>query len=182
MVAAIASLTISNNLLPASGHRKVPAFHSMNAISRLLTPDIQNSVSLTTQAITKEALFQTASEAFANRLGINGTQILDSLLMREHLGSTGLGQGVGIPHGRLKGLKHVAGMFFRLEKPIPFDSPDNRPVDLVFFLLVPEQSTEEHLQLLSELAQGFSDPEFRKNLRSANDSASVVQIFSSNTH
>src|SRR5574343_1292313 len=97
--------------------------------------------------------------------------------MREQLGSTGLGQGVGIPHGRLKGLKQVAGMFFRPSKPIPFDAPDNRPVDLVFFLLVPEQSTEEHLQLLSELAQGFSDPDFREQLRSSTEADVVLSLF-----
>ena len=147
----------------------------MNAIARLLTPD---TVSLTTQAATKEALFQIAAEAFGERLGINSAQIRDALLMREQLGSTGLGQGVGIPHGRLKGLKQVAGMFYRLSKAVPFDAPDNRPVDLVFFLLVPEQSTEEHLQLLSELAQGFSDPDFRDGLRKAEDAASIIQIFS----
>lgn len=156
----------------------MPAFYSMNAIARLLSPDC---VSLTAQAATKEALFQMAADAFGERLGISNTQIRDSLLMREQLGSTGLGQGVGIPHGRLKGLKQVAGMFFRLSKPIPFDAPDNRPVDLVFFLLVPEQSTEEHLQLLSELAQGFSDPDFRDGLRQAADASTVVQIFTNST-
>ncbi len=151
----------------------------MNAIAQLLSPD---TVSLTTQATTKEALFQVAANAFGERLGISSTLIHDALLTREQLGSTGLGQGVGIPHGRLKGLKQVAGMFFRPSKPIPFDAPDNRPVDLVFFLLVPEQSTEEHLQLLSELAQGFSDPTFREGLRKAEDAATVIQIFSSDTH
>jgi PTS system nitrogen regulatory IIA component len=147
----------------------------MNAIARLLTPD---TVSLTTQAATKEVLFQIAADAFGERLGIASAQIRDALLMREQLGSTGLGQGVGIPHGRLKGLKQVAGMFYRLSKAVPFDAPDNRPVDLVFFLLVPEQSTEEHLQLLSELAQGFSDPDFRSALRSAADADATIKLFS----
>jgi PTS system nitrogen regulatory IIA component len=151
----------------------------MNAIARLLSPE---TVSLTTQAGTKEALFQVAADALGERLGLNGAQIRDALLMREQLGSTGLGQGVGIPHGRLKGLKQVAGMFFRLAKPVPFDAPDNRPVDLVFFLLVPEQSTEEHLQLLSELAQGFSDPDFREALRKADDATTVIQRFSDGIH
>lgn len=146
----------------------------MKNLSRLLSPE---SVSLTAQVATKEALFQIAADAFGERLGISSTQIRDALLMREQLGSTGLGQGVGIPHGRLKGLKQVAGMFYRLSKPVPFDAPDNRPVDLVFFLLVPEQSTEEHLQLLSELAQGFSDPDFRDALRKTVDANAVIQLF-----
>lgn len=178
MVGDITSPAISNNLLLAGGHLRVPVFYSMNAIARLLSPE---TVSLSAQAATKEVLFQIAADTLGSRLGMNSAQIRDSLLMREQLGSTGLGQGVGIPHGRLKGLKQVAGMFFRLGKPVPFDAPDNRPVDLVFFLLVPEQSTEEHLQLLSELAQGFSDPDFRNALRQAEDAAAVVDIFSSNT-
>ncbi|MEN9902020.1 MAG: IIA-like nitrogen-regulatory protein PtsN [Pseudomonadota bacterium] len=149
----------------------------MNAIAKLLT---QDAVVLTAKPTTKEALFVEAALALGLRLGINAPLIETCLQAREQLGSTGLGQGVGIPHGRLKGLKQVAGMFYRLSTPIPFDAPDNRPVDLAFFLLVPEQSTEEHLQLLSELAQGFSDPEFREQLRSSTDAAEVLNLFTSN--
>lgn len=146
----------------------------MTAITQLLSP---STVSLSTQATTKEQLFQAAASALGAQVEISEAAICNALLLREQLGSTGIGQGVGIPHGRLKGLKQVAGMFFRLEKPIPFEAPDNRPVDLVFFLLVPEQSTEEHLQLLSELAQGFSDPDFREALRDAADAEHVIQLF-----
>ena len=149
----------------------------MNAIAKLLT---QDAIVLTAKPTTKEALFTEAALALGLRLGINAPLIETCLQAREQLGSTGLGQGVGIPHGRLKGLKQVAGMFYRLGTPIPFDAPDNRPVDLAFFLLVPEQSTEEHLQLLSELAQGFSDPEFREKLRSSTDAADVLNLFTSN--
>lgn len=149
----------------------------MNAIAKLLT---QDAVVLTAKPTTKEVLFVEAALALGLRLGINAPLIETCLQAREQLGSTGLGQGVGIPHGRLKGLKQVAGMFYRLSTPIPFDAPDNRPVDLAFFLLVPEQSTEEHLQLLSELAQGFSDPEFREQLRSSTDAAEVLNLFTSN--
>lgn len=149
----------------------------MNAIAQLLT---QDAIVLTAKPTTKEVLFAEAAHALGLRLGINSATIEDCLKMREQLGSTGLGQGVGIPHGRLKGLKQVAGMFYRLGTPIPFDAPDNRPVDLAFFLLVPEQSTEEHLQLLSELAQGFSDPDFREKLRTSTDAAEVLKLFASN--
>jgi PTS system nitrogen regulatory IIA component len=155
----------------------VPAFYSMNAIARLLT---QDAIVLTAKPVTKEALFDEAATALGLRLGMNSPLIKNCLQMREQLGSTGLGQGVGIPHGRLKGLKQVAGMFYRLSTPVPFDAPDNRPVDLAFFLLVPEQSTEEHLQLLSELAQGFSDPEFREKLRASNDAETILNLFSAN--
>ena len=146
----------------------------MNAITQLLS---QDTVVLTAQPATKEALFEQAATALGQALNMNVSAIRDCLQMREQLGSTGLGQGVGIPHGRLKGLKQVAGMFYRLGKPIPFDAPDHRPVDLVFFLLVPEQSTEEHLQLLSELAQGFSDPAFRESLRATSDAAEAINLF-----
>ena len=149
----------------------------MIAIAKLLT---QDAVVLTAKPVTKEALFAEAALALGPRLNISAPLIENCLQLREQLGSTGLGQGVGIPHGRLKGLKQVAGMFYRLSTPIPFDAPDNRPVDLVFFLLVPEQSTEEHLQLLSELAQGFSDPDFRDKLRASTDAADVVTLFASN--
>lgn len=161
------------------GHlRRCPPFNSMNAIAKLLT---QDAIVLTAKPVTKEALFAEAALALGSRLGVSAPTIENCLHMREQLGSTGLGQGVGIPHGRLKGLKQVAGMFYRLSTPIPFDAPDNRPVDLAFFLLVPEQSTEEHLQLLSELAQGFSDPEFRDKLRNSTDAADVLNLFTSNS-
>jgi len=146
----------------------------MNAIVQLLTPD---AIVLTAQPATKEALFEEAAATLGQRLGMNSSAILDCLQMREQLGSTGLGQGVGIPHGRVKGLRQVAGLFYRLNKPIPFEAPDHRPVDLIFFLLVPEQSTEEHLQLLSELAQGFSDPDFREQLRASTEVGLVASLF-----
>ena len=92
----------------------------MNAIAQLLTTD---AIVLTAQPATKEALFEQAAAALGLRLGMNSTAILDCLQMREQLGSTGLGQGVGIPHGRVKGLRQVTGMFYRLSKPIPFDAP-----------------------------------------------------------
>ena len=149
----------------------------MNAIAQLLT---QDAIVLTANPVTKEALFAEAAKALGQRLGVSEAMIHDCLKMREQLGSTGLGQGVGIPHGRLKGLRQAAGMFYRLNTPIPFDAPDNRPVDLAFFLLVPEQSTEEHLQLLSELAQHFSDPELREKLRSSTEAAEVLTLFASN--
>ncbi len=114
---------------------------------------------------------------FENRLGLARSIIFDSLFAREKLGSTGLGQGVAIPHGRIKGLKQAVGAFLRLATPVPFDSPDGRPVDLLFVLLVPEQATEQHLQILSELAQNFSDRAFREKLHAAADPAAVVALF-----
>jgi mannitol/fructose-specific phosphotransferase system IIA component (Ntr-type) len=90
--------------------------------------------------------------------------VYDALFAREKLGSTGLGQGIAIPHGRIKGLKAPVGAFVRLVNGVQFDAPDGKPVGLIFVLLVPEAANEHHLQLLSELAQMFSDREFREQL------------------
>ena len=79
--------------------------------------------------------------------------VTDNLFARESLGSTGLGAGVAIPHGRIKGLKQPLAAFMRLAEPIPFESPDGKPVSLLIFLLVPEQATQQHLEILSEIAQ-----------------------------
>jgi len=102
--------------------------------------------------------------------------VFESLFARERLGSTGLGQGVAIPHGRIKGLKDALGAFVRLAQPVPFDAPDGKPVSLVFALLVPEQATEKHLEILSELAQMFSDRALREALAGAADAAALHQI------
>jgi PTS system nitrogen regulatory IIA component len=84
---------------------------------------------------------------------------------------------VAIPHGRIKGLKETLGAFFRLTTPVQFDAPDGHPVNLLFVLLVPEAATEKHLQLLSELAQMFSDKNFRESLTSAPDAAALHALF-----
>jgi PTS system nitrogen regulatory IIA component len=104
--------------------------------------------------------------------------VFDSLFARERLGSTGLGQGVAIPHGRIKGLKDAVGALVRVAQAVPFDAPDGGPVSLAFILLVPEKATEKHLQILSELAQMFSDRELRQNLATVADAATLHQLVS----
>lgn len=146
----------------------------MNPLINLLSTD---QVLLDLEAGSKKRVFEQAGMLFENRLGLARSIIFDSLFAREKLGSTGLGQGVAIPHGRIKGLKQAVGAFMRLATPVPFDSPDGRPVDLLFVLLVPEQATEQHLQILSELAQNFSDRAFREKLHAAADPAAVVALF-----
>lgn len=146
----------------------------MNPLTNLLSVD---QVLLDLEASSKKRVFEHAGMLFENRLGLARSVIFDSLFAREKLGSTGLGQGVAIPHGRIKGLKQAVGAFMRLATPVPFDSPDGRPVDLLFVLLVPEQATEQHLQILSELAQHFSDRGFREKLQTAADPSAVVALF-----
>jgi PTS system nitrogen regulatory IIA component len=113
---------------------------------------------------------------FENNHGIGRSLVFDSLFARERLGSTGLGQGVAIPHGRIKGLKDALGAFVRLAQPVPFDAPDTKPVQLLFVLLVPEQATEKHLQILSELAQMFSDRALREAMAAAADAGALHQL------
>ena len=146
----------------------------MNPLSNLLSA---SQVLLDLDASSKKRVFEQAGMLFENHLGLARAVVFDSLFAREKLGSTGLGQGIAIPHGRIKGLKQAAGAFLRLSTPVPFDSPDGRPVGLLFVLLVPEQATEEHLQILSELAQRFSERPFREALTSAPDAAAVVALF-----
>jgi PTS system nitrogen regulatory IIA component len=112
----------------------------------------------------KKRVFEQAGLIFENQNGIARSAVTDNLFARERLGSTGLGEGVAIPHGRIKGLKQPLAAFVRLDQPIPFESPDGQPVGLLIFLLVPEQATQQHLELLSEIAQLLSDRETRERL------------------
>lgn len=137
----------------------------------------ETHVLLDLESSSKKRVFEQAGLLFENNLGIARSVVFDSLFARERLGSTGLGQGIAIPHGRIKGLKNASGAFLRLQEPVPFESPDGRPVQLLFVLLVPEQATEQHLQILSELAQRFSDPAFRDELMAAPDAATIVSLF-----
>lgn len=146
----------------------------MNLIAKLLPPA---NVVVGLEASSKKRAFEQAGLLFENNHGIGRSVVFDSLFAREKLGSTGLGQGIAIPHGRIKGLKDALGAFIRLSEPVPFDAPDGRPVSLLFVLLVPEQANEHHLQLLSELAQMFSDRSFREQLMSAPDALVAHALF-----
>lgn len=107
--------------------------------------------------------------------GLNHHAVFDCLLARERLGSTSLGNGVALPHARMAGVDTAAGVFVRLAEPVNFDAPDGIPVDLVFGLLVPEESTDEHLQVLATLAQAFSDPGLRNGLRECTSETCIYE-------
>jgi len=145
----------------------------MNLISKLLPPD---NVIVDLDVSSKKRVFEQVGLLFENNQQVARSQVFDSLFAREKLGSTGLGQGVAIPHGRIKGLKDALGSLVRLKQPIPFDSPDGQPVGLVFVLLVPDRATDVHLQILSELAQIFSDRAFRERLLAAPDAAKLHEL------
>jgi PTS system nitrogen regulatory IIA component len=128
-------------------------------------------------ASSKKRIFEQVGILFENHQSLARSAVYDALFAREKLGSTGLGQGIAIPHGRIKGLKTPVGAFVRLVGGVPFDAPDGKPVSLIFVLLVPEAANEHHLQLLSELAQMFSDREFRDQLGTAPDATALHGLF-----
>jgi len=147
----------------------------MSLIGKILSPS--HVVDL--QASSKKRLFEQAGLLFENHDGIARSLVFDSLFARERLGTTGLGQGVAIPHGRIKGLKDAVGAFVRLAQPVPFEAPDGLAVSLAFVLLVPEKATEKHLQILSELAQMFSDKALRAAMLQAPDPAALHALIDS---
>jgi len=144
----------------------------MNLIAKILPP---SNILLDLDVTSKKRMFEQAGLLFENNQGVARSLVFDSLFARERLGSTGLGQGLAIPHGRIKGLKEAVGAFVRLAQPVPFDAPDGKPVSLVFLLLVPEQATEQHLRILSELAQMLSDRELREKLSTGADAGTLHQ-------
>jgi PTS system nitrogen regulatory IIA component len=146
----------------------------MSLISKILPLE---NVLLDTESASKKRVFERVGLLFENTLHIGRSQVFDSLFAREKLGSTGLGQGVAIPHGRVKGLRDAAAAFVKMQNPIPFDAPDGLPVSFIFVLLVPERATDMHLQLLGELAQMFSDPAFREKLQDTNDPVVMHKMF-----
>jgi nitrogen PTS system EIIA component len=146
----------------------------MNPIAQLLTPA---NIVLDLAVDSKARLFDEAGALFERSAGLSRSLVSGSLAAREKLGSTGLGQGIAIPHGRIKGLTKATGAFIRLAAPIPFDAPDGKPVAQLFVLLVPEHATEEHLELLSELAQMFSERTFRDRLPVAANADELLRLF-----
>jgi PTS system nitrogen regulatory IIA component len=148
----------------------------MNLIAPLL-PEANVLVELDVSS--KKRVFEQVGLLFENSVHIARSVVFDSLFAREKLGSTGLGQGVAIPHGRIKGLKEAAGALVRLKEPIPFEAPDGQNVSLIFVLLVPDRATDVHLRILSELAQMFSDRALRERLLAAPSVAELHQLVAS---
>ncbi|MDK4688128.1 PTS IIA-like nitrogen regulatory protein PtsN [Kingella negevensis] len=121
-------------------------------------------VVLDMETTSKKRLFEQVAQLIATESELSQTDIFDCLFARERLGSTGLGHGVAMPHGRHASIQAATGAFIRLKTPVNFDAPDNIPVSLVFVLLVPEEATSEHLEILSHLAAKFADKDTRESL------------------
>jgi nitrogen PTS system EIIA component len=146
----------------------------MNQIAALLQAD---RIVLDLDVGSKARLFDAVGALFERDAGLGGSAVAASLAAREKLGSTGLGQGIAIPHGRIRGLTQAIGGYARLAHGIEFDAPDGKPVTQVFVLLVPEHATDQHLQLLSELAQMFSERAFRDKLAVAASAGDLLALF-----
>lgn len=145
----------------------------MNRLASILSPaQVLAQVDVTS----KKRAFEEAGLLFENLHGLSRALVTDSLFSRERLGSTGLGHGVAIPHGRIKGLKSPMAAVLQLSQAIGFDAPDEQAVSLLIFLLVPEAATQKHLEILSEIAELLSDSALREKLIAATDAQQLYAL------
>lgn len=131
------------------------------------------------KANSKKQILQMVSEKAAEITGLPEREIFDTLLQRERLGSTGVGNGIAIPHGKLPGIKRITGVFARLDTPVDFEALDDQPVDLVFLLLAPEGAGADHLKALSRIARLLRNHETVSKIRGTDDAAAIYTCLSS---
>lgn len=147
----------------------------MNRLSAILPA---SNVLVGLEITSKKRAFEEVGLLFESQHELSRALVTESLFARERLGSTGLGHGVAIPHGRIKGLKAPMAAVFQLSQPIGFDAPDESPVSLLIFLLVPEAATQRHLEILSEIAELLSNTELRERMKHAHDAAELYGLIS----
>ena len=145
-------------------------------LNDLIGPD---DVFANVKASCKKSLLQDLADKASRKTGIAAATIFQTLLEREKLGSTGIGNGIAIPHGRLKGLDAITGIAVQLAKPVDFEAMDDQPVDLVILLLAPEDSGADHLKALARIARILKQPNKLNKLRTASDSASLYALLTS---
>ncbi len=145
----------------------------MNRLASILP---LTNVMVGVDAPSKKRVFEHAGVLFENQHSIARAVVTDNLFARERLGSTGLGHGVAIPHGRIKGLKQPLAAIIQVQQPIPFDAPDNEPVGLLVFLLVPEAAMQRHLEILSEIAEMLSDRSLRERLQAPSGATNLHSL------
>ena len=150
--------------------------HNSRSMNRLAAILPVTHVLVGVEATSKKRAFEEAGLLFEHLNGLSRALVTDSLFSRERLGSTGLGHGVAIPHGRIKGLKTPSAAILKLAQPIGFDAPDEQPVALLIFLLVPEAATQKHLEILSEIAEMLSDSGLRAQLAASPDAAHLHRL------
>ena len=146
----------------------------MNQFANILS--IEN-ILLDINVTSKKRAFEQAALLFENNQGVSRSTVFDSLFSRERLGSTALGHGVAVPHGRIPNLTKPAAAFMRLANAIPFDAPDNENVNILVILLVPENATQEHLEILASIAKTQSDTEIREQLQVLNEAEAIIDLF-----
>lgn len=140
-----------------------------------------SNIQLDIEVSSKKRLFEELGRILANEgEELSAADVFDCLFVRERLGTTGLGQGVAIPHGRNAKVKSPISAFVRLKEAIDFDAPDDKPVSLVFVLLVPEAATHEHLDILSHLAERFSDKAVRTALLTCESAEAALSLLGGN--
>ena len=128
------------------------------------------------KANSKKQLLRLLSERAAAISGIPEREVFDTILQRERLGSTGVGNGIAIPHGKLPKLERLFGMFARLDRPIDFEALDGQPVDLIFLLLAPEGAGADHLRALARVARLLRDPTVAHKLRASEDAEALYAV------
>ncbi|WP_420479543.1 PTS IIA-like nitrogen regulatory protein PtsN [Brevundimonas sp. FT23028] len=134
-------------------------------------------VVLRSGASSKRQALHTVADAAAHALGLPEGKVLEALLEREALGSTGLGSGVAVPHARLDGVRQVTGVFVRLDTPVAYGSVDDRPVDLLFALFAPPSDGAEHLRALAAVSRALRSSEMREHLRQAHTADAIHALF-----
>jgi PTS system nitrogen regulatory IIA component len=145
-----------------------------SAIAQLMSRD---HVLLGLDVADRDGLFAELGRFFERRYELSAAAVSAGLAAREALGSTGLGQGVAVPHGQIKGLREAMVLYVRPLAPIPFDAPDGKPVSDIVVLLVPKWANSTHLRLLADVAERFCDHEFREQLHACGDAQAVCQLF-----
>lgn len=145
-------------------------------LTDIIHPD---SIIANAKSNSKKQLFQEISEIAAAQTGKNSRVLFDLLLQRERLGSTGIGNGVAIPHGKLAGLQGITGVFARLARPVPFEAMDDEPVDLVFAIFAPEGSGADHLKALSRIARVFRNQTVLSQIRKTSDADAIYSLLQS---
>jgi PTS system nitrogen regulatory IIA component len=131
-------------------------------LETIISPDL---TFCNVEGVSKKRLLETSAELIASKVDIDADEVYEALIAREQLGSTGLGNGIAIPHCRVPKCKKTVGCLIKLGLPIDFDAIDQKPVDLLFFLLVPENTIEGHLEVLRTLAELFKNPSYCEGLR-----------------
>ena len=142
-------------------------------ISQILS---QENTLVCDQISSKKKMLEKVSEIMANTCCTPTKKIFESLLCREKLGTTALGEGVAIPHGRVSQCDKITAVFILLETPINYDAPDKKPVDIIFAIMVPEEAHEQHLSSLAQIAKILSEPKILSQIRHAHCNEALYSI------